>query len=550
MRLLGLTCILTLLSTYSVYTQNQELIPLEINKISRNDRIGHAFQYYYTDSILSIEEVKNIPFKPAEENIINLGFSTGTHWLKFRAVNTSSKPVKKLLQILKPLQDSIIMYHQNNNAWASYPSGMMIMEDQKAEQGASLYFPIELASYETKTYYLKARSKYGKWFMMHVIDKKQKERFENRELLIVALIIGALLTIALYNLFIGIGLRDSLYIYYAIAIICSLSAQITVRGFSKQFLIDEYPFMLEWFPPLSIALGIITLCIFCIKFLNIKTYSTSAYWGLMGLIYFQIGSFLYEIINMEVFGNYTTNKLVAMGTFASGFIALYAGVKAYLNGNKFARYFIGAWIVYCFGISLYAGTLLQLLPVNKITGNAYVVGSFLEVLLLSFALAERYNILQKEKFQLTQKLNIKDKDIELKKQEIIQLMSESVQLLKNKAKLAENLKKLSQEEDGISLKSILTELRSDSFEDSKSLFIRENIESEYSDFMFRIKEKHPKLTKLEVEMATYSIMGLTRKEAATLRGTSVEAVKSARARLKKKLNLAPTTTLEQYFKSL
>lgn len=156
---------------------------------------------------------------------------------------------------------------------------------------------------------------------------------------------------------------------------------------------------------------------------------------------------------------------------------------------------------------------------------------------------------QLEAQKLTTKIHELSTEISSKKEEITELMTETIIHLNTKEKLTENLSKLSKQEEGVSLKGIIAELKADKLEDSKIVLLKENIETLNYEFLKRLREKHPNLTKTDIEVCSFIKLGLSRKEISELRKTSLEAIKSTRFRLKKKLNLAAQDSLDDFIKS-
>ena len=141
-------------------------------------------------------------------------------------------------------------------------------------------------------------------------------------------------------------------------------------------------------------------------------------------------------------------------------------------------------------------------------------------------------------------------EVTTKKEEVNELLTETIIHLRSKEKLAENLSKLSHEEEGVSLKSIIADLKADKLEDSKIVFLKQNIESLNYEFLKNLKNIHPNLTKSDIEVCSFIKIGLSRKEISNLRKTSLDAIKSTRFRLKKKLNLTSNDSLDDYIKSI
>ncbi|WP_420573670.1 tetratricopeptide repeat protein [Kordia sp.] len=157
---------------------------------------------------------------------------------------------------------------------------------------------------------------------------------------------------------------------------------------------------------------------------------------------------------------------------------------------------------------------------------------------------------QLEAKELNSKIDKLSTEISSKKEEITELMAETIIHLNTKEKITENLNKLSKQEEGVSLTGILAELKADKLEDSKLVLLKQNIETLNYEFLKRLREKHPNLTKTDIEVCSFIKLGLTRKEVSELRKTSLEAIKSTRFRLKKKLNLSAQDSLDDFVKSI
>lgn len=157
---------------------------------------------------------------------------------------------------------------------------------------------------------------------------------------------------------------------------------------------------------------------------------------------------------------------------------------------------------------------------------------------------------QLKETKLTSKIQELNTEVSLKKEEVTDLMKETLLHLQTKEKLTEDLSKLSDQKEGISLKSIVAELKADKLEDSKLIVLKKNIETLNYEFRKRLQVKHPSLTKTDIEVCSFIKLGLSRKEIANLRKTSMDAIKSTRFRLKKKLKLSADESLDEYINHL
>ena len=140
-------------------------------------------------------------------------------------------------------------------------------------------------------------------------------------------------------------------------------------------------------------------------------------------------------------------------------------------------------------------------------------------------------------------------EIQIKKDKITNLMVETVQHLKNKERITNNLKKLANQKDAITLSSVLADLKSDKLEDSKALYLKNNLETLNFDFTKTLKLKHPNLSKTDIEICSFIKLGLSRTEIAKIRSTTNSAVKVARFRIRKKMALPTDVSLNDYLQN-
>lgn len=187
----------------------------------------------------------------------------------------------------------------------------------------------------------------------------------------------------------------------------------------------------------------------------------------------------------------------------------------------------------------------QRLEKNKRTTIIVAIIAFFLVAIFFFYLINR----QKIKEQAYQNIILSNKVATIT-EEINELLTETIQHIKSKERIAENLQKLSNEKEGITLKSIIADLKASKADNAKLILIKQNIEQVNFEFIKKLKELHPELTKTDVEICSLIRIGLSRKEVANLRNTSLEAVKTSRFRLKKKLNLSQAESLDNYINTL
>ncbi len=526
-------------------------VPIDGNSTDGANFLGKHIEYFEEDGrSLSIENISKKNFTKSKTDILNFGYSSKAVWLKLRIKNSEDISIKRVLSIRKSLQDSVQFFYKENNAWKTLRSGQMISEKDKDLSGYSISFPLEIEKKHTSTFYIRTVSKWGKTFAVKLFDQPNYYKNEQVALVICCLLIGVLLTVTAYNFFLARALKDPVYLVYCITVLSTLAVQLYFRGFVKLYVIDNNPFFQEWGLTFTFCFATTCSSYFCIRFLDAKNYSKYVDWALKSIIAFNVFAVFYPLICYEFFNTYTDSRLFSYSAIYFCVVAICSGIVVYYKGNKYARFLIFGWSIYFLGITLYSLGTLNFIPGNTFTLNAYLIGSVFEVFMLSSALADRYKQLKKQRIQLGKEIVIKEQEIVQKNDKISSLTVETLKYIKSKQQVREDLKKVQKEKDGTKIKEVLASLQADKIEDKKLEILKKDINALHSNYTATLKAVYPALTKGDIELASFVLLGLTRKEIALLRNTTFDAVKKSMYRFRKKMDINPDESLEEFIISL
>lgn len=116
-----------------------------------------------------------------------------------------------------------------------------------------------------------------------------------------------------------------------------------------------------------------------------------------------LGGLFVLIFLCTLFWSYYLAALaVNLAALTFAVVALLLGVVSFYQGRPGARFFVLAWISLLVGMVVLALHNLGFLPSNLLTTNAMLIGSGLEMVLLSLALGDRINAIQRQQDQLQQ----------------------------------------------------------------------------------------------------------------------------------------------------
>ncbi len=388
-------CLLFVLTSISEVTADK--LPTYIYEPGRQGELIGNFLGIYVDESkeLELSGVVAQEFTQGKNPVPNLQFSKANVWVRFRVKNLSDE--NTLFAVFDaPLTDDVKCYKVVNGekVWDRNFGQVKAFDDREYKTPVYV-IDLELSGGETGEYYLCINS-YDQ-IELPIYLETNKTLFEDATNIhfFIGTYAGIMLAMILYNLFVYFTVRDNSYIYYVFYILFVLLTQLEFHGFPFKYVWPSSPgFEAQSIHLLSIAVGVSSvqfLRVFLITKVHAKKLDTVL----------KLSFPVYGIITILTFLGHLSiawNAILMVVTPLSLFM-LYVGIVVARKGYKPARFFSVAWAIFLIGVFLHAMKNMGILPYNNITVYTMPVGSAIETLLLSFALADRINILKREKEQ-------------------------------------------------------------------------------------------------------------------------------------------------------
>jgi two-component system, NtrC family, sensor kinase len=222
----------------------------------------------------------------------------------------------------------------------------------------------------------------------------QKTFFDNytRRMVIISAYFGIMVALFLYNLILFFSIKDRVYLFYCFYILFIALAQLSLSGYSY-FLLGQNPFVYE----VSI-IGFTTLSSFFVipffrLFLKTPEYVPKYEKYLYIIIFIYVIALFLRLLGYvsQSYSIVDVNGLILAVSFIS--IAFIVAKKGYRS----AYFFLLAWSFLLFGLVVYILNNQGILDLGAYANLPLLAGTAIEALLLSFALADKINILKKEK---------------------------------------------------------------------------------------------------------------------------------------------------------
>lgn len=377
---------------------------LKMNDADEYQLGGYIDYYEDREGLLSLEEVHQKPFVHLDEDVPSFGFTGSAYWFKVTIVPSKSSLNKTWwLSIGYPLLDHIQFYsvdHMGN--WrSSQHSGELEAFKYRELPDRHFHFHVELSDIPV-TVYVRVTTDGSMQVPMTLHTSEKIIQTIQIPLLLTGLYYGIFIIIFLYNLILYFYTRENNYIFYLLFISSFVGWQLTLDGLGVQYLWSAWPWLVEYIASLWMSMATFFSILFSRSFLRTKHYAPKLDMLLLLLLLFSgimiTGPFIvsYNVI-------VTMNAL--MGIVAS-IVLLLTGIVVFRRKFRPARFYIAGWSAFLIGTFVFALNKFNLFGGFYLFNYSQQIGSAIEMVLLSWALADRIKLLQNEYVDKLNGLNL------------------------------------------------------------------------------------------------------------------------------------------------
>ncbi len=371
----------------------QPAIP--VSKILNQGYIGNSVSIFQdTSSALKLEQIKNNSalFKTATTKVPNFGISHYSNWIKFTTHNNTDRP-EIILSLSNPIIDRVTLYVVRANGIDTFTSNNFSPVSRREFNHQFYIWTIPLKADETITCYLNLQSNQQILAPIRVSTAERNLSLISNADTQTGIYLGIMMVMLLYNLFIYFSVRDRDYIIYCHYIFWVALTQATLLGFSFRYLWGSNAWMAQHMMTLCGAMSGVATILFAQSFLKTRTFTPRLQVVLNGAIVLYIGAIVLLVLDYQLFAYQLVNLIAVAGSLLVMSVAWIIYRKKY----KPAQYFLIGWSAFFISVIVFVFKDYDILPYNSFTIHSIEIGSAVEAIFLSFALAGKINILKKEK---------------------------------------------------------------------------------------------------------------------------------------------------------
>lgn len=339
--------------------------------------------------LLSIDQVMHapLPWKTITRQSPNFGFTEDAYWFRFQINNPGVLDLPRFIELPIPFLDHVWFYHFAGDALKeSYALGDEQPFAQRVIRHRNFIMPMTLAP-GNNVIYVRLASTGTIEGPLRIWDPLLFHTASNDENLLQGGVIGIMLVMIVYNLFVYFSTRDINYIYYIGFVASYMMFHLTLTGYAYAYL---WPHAVRWnsfaISTFVASTGLFT-CLFANTFLKLRYFSKPAFHLMRALTAFDAVLFALTF----VLPYSLTIRIGAAIVVPIAIIVLALGYWRWWRGARFARYYCLAWTAVLIGVGVLSASKHGWIPLNLWTENASQIGIVLQVVLLSFTLADRIN---------------------------------------------------------------------------------------------------------------------------------------------------------------
>jgi diguanylate cyclase (GGDEF)-like protein len=341
-------------------------------------------------------------FRPLPGGTATFGFQTGAFWFHVRLLNRDPAQTRRVLVQRYSLSDHVDLYLRRSDGRIEHQaSGDALPFVSRSIRYRHPNFLVELPVGETVEVLVKVRSESSMQVPLVLFTPTAFTESARDAQLGIGLYYGILLALFFYNLILWAVLRDASYFWYMFHIAGFGLVLFCLNGLAFEYLWPNSPWLQSIAVPVSICIAQIGMQQFARHFLDLRQRWRVGDRVALGLIVFFVAlglaSFLlpYRI----------ATPLASAAVFPSVIWIVIATVVVRRRGYAPAGLFLLAWAMFLLGTAAFTMVAFGVLPKMFLTEYGVQIGSALEMILLSFALAYRYAALRNENERIVRDAN-------------------------------------------------------------------------------------------------------------------------------------------------
>jgi len=331
-------------------------------------------------------------FKHAEDNIYNFGFVEKPIWVAFDVAFPPRLKRHWILRIDNPHIDDYTLYRVDGSRLTTVGHNgdtVLCRKEHACRTFWEILEPADSMKGGETTYLLHIHTKGALQIPLTAETLSRAYDSESAANLLFGLYYGVLVLLLVYNMVLYIVVREIHYFNYLLFLGSYMLFQLNFDGTGREWLWPNN----VWMANSGLAFFIFLTALFAFRFaryfLMLRKYAP----GTEIVMLFAEGVSLLGLTVSLLLDYHTAITIAALWSAVTPWVLIYVGFKV-LPHYRAARYYLLGWIVFLLATILVSLNKLGLVPTYPAILYTQQVGSLIQMILLSFALADRINMMK------------------------------------------------------------------------------------------------------------------------------------------------------------
>jgi signal transduction histidine kinase len=331
---------------------------------------------------------------PVDQGQINMGFTQSAYWVRVGLRRDVNAPANWVLEVPFFLLNQVDFYAPQRPV---VRTGGERPLTSRPFLHRFFAFPIEVDT-QNHYYYLRVSSHHSVTVPITMWQEQAFRHHVQNTTLLQALYFGGLLALLIYNLFLGLSLKDLRFLLYSMFIAVFGLGMLSGNGMGQMFFWPGQP----WFDSIAqtffICLSGAFVMLFANQFLQARRYLPKSSTLLLTFaLLFLINACMLVVAPWLGFPTLWAVQMLYFLALPASLMVLIAGYRVLKLGHKGARFFLLAWAVLWSGAIIATLRAFEFIPTNVWTSYSLQLSSAVEMLLLAFALADIVHLERQER---------------------------------------------------------------------------------------------------------------------------------------------------------
>lgn len=348
-------------------------------------------------SVLAPGSVIDHPdLRPSRDLVPNLGVTRSAHWAKFMVVNADPNKKINLLVDYPEIEELDVYLVEGGKIRHLLSSGQSRFLKPPGQATPTYTCLLDIPYGGEGTVLIRAKSEKQIQLPLFLVSGQEAEVIAHSRSILIGGYIGIMLVMLLYNLFVYVSIRDRAYLFYVTYILFVTLTQLSFAGWLGYYGFPSTPWINQHSSLTLTVLTAICAILFMDAFIHVRRNIPHFTRALAAIVAVMFLGILLDILGVRI----AAYGLVQLASLVTSMYMLSVTIAVVVRQReRSAIYFLVAWSIFLTGVTIFVAKDWGLVPYNDLTKYMMTIGSAIEVVLLSFGLADRINVLRREKEQ-------------------------------------------------------------------------------------------------------------------------------------------------------